>query len=90
MKITVSKTGQKSVPYSRKILVNNLLSTARAINLPDGQAKEIAELTANKIEVWLEKHTAVTTADIRRVAGGTLKKLNKDLAYIYINQRRII
>lgn len=53
-----------------------------------GQAEMIAQRVVRDVSDWLENRPEVTSHDIRRAAGKTLKSHHPDAAYLY-DQHRI-
>jgi transcriptional regulator NrdR family protein len=88
--IVIKYSGEKDGEFSRQKLVESILINARSIKVPAGQAEEIANSVADDVERWLSSRSEVTTSDIHRIASGSLKKLHKDLAYLYNNSYKMI
>lgn len=89
-KLIVKHKNTKDQDFSSDKLKNNLLLNAQAINIPEGQAFQIADIVCKDVETWLKNRTEVTSSDIRRVTTKSLGKLHKGLAYFYSNQETII
>lgn len=88
--LVIKRTGERDGEYSREKLKKSILVEAAALNIPDGQAEEIAKKACNEVEKWLKTKTEVTSNDIRLIAAKSLKKLHEDLAYIYGSREHII
>ena len=76
--------------FSSEDFKKSLLDLAQSINIPEGQAEEIADLALSAVASWLRSRHTVTDQDIRRVTTNKLNKLHPDLAYIYSNDGYII
>lgn len=88
--VIVKSSDAREKPFARKTLYSSLMRESLSINIPLGQAEEIARLTCDHVEKWIHGRRIVTTTDIHRIATSKLNRLHTDLAYIYANNTHII
>ena len=63
---------------------------AKALGIPEGSAEIFIKSTIDSVNAALKNKNIVTSADITRLAVKSLKKFNKDFAYVYENRDTII
>ena len=77
------QTRTRAKEFSVKELKSDILREAKILKIPDDVAKMAATRTAEQIQKWIDKRTAVTIEDLNRQAAKELKKYNADLSYVY-------
>lgn len=63
---------------------------AKALGIPEGSAEIFINNTIDSVNAALKGKNIVTSADVTRLTVKTLKKYNKDFAYVYENRDTII
>ena len=87
---TPKRKNNKSRPFSKTELQEDLIIEGRAIGLAPAYAEQVATKVATNVEKWASSHGDITEEDIERVTTKELENLHKDLAYIHKHRRRII
>ncbi len=77
------QTRTRAKEFSVKELKSDILREAKILKIPDDVAKMAATRTAEQIQKWIDKRTAVTIEDLNRQVAKELKKYNADLSYVY-------
>ena len=75
---------------TEKALVQELKLHAKALGIPEGSAEIFINQTLESIKKFLKNKSIVTSSDLDRVIIKSLKKYNKDFAYVYQNRDTII
>ena len=75
---------------TEKALRKELKLQAKGLGLPDGSAELFIDETMKTVKKSLKGKSIITSADLDRIITRTLKKYNKDLAYVYENRDTII
>lgn len=73
--------------FMRKKLHKSIVATCLSLRTPEGQANIVADLVCDAVEIWLKKHSEVTSHDLRMVAARHLKKYHPEAAYLYEQHR---
>ena len=68
----------------------DLLREARAVGMPEGQAKGVADKVVPKLMRWITKREQVTEDDVNRMMAEMVEPYSWDLAYVYKNRDKII
>lgn len=76
--------------FSKEKLHKSILAVCFAVNTSKGGAETAAKAVVMAVEEWLATRPEVTSEDIRRVAGRTLKVHNPDAAYYYTQHKHIV
>lgn len=75
---------------TEKSLKKELKLHAKALGIPEGSAEIFINETIKSVKKSLKGKSIVTTADLDRATIKSLKKYNKDFAYVYQNRDTII
>lgn len=75
---------------TEKSLKKTLKLHARGLGIPDGSAEIFIAETLKTVKKSLKGKSIITSADLDRLIIKTLKKYNKDFAYVYENHDTII
>ena len=79
-----------SEPLSRDKLYQSVKRACLQVRAPEGVAEQVAEQACRDVEHWCQSRPEITSDDIRRVAGRTLKQHHPEAAYLYQQQRLMI
>ena len=80
----------KKRQFSRTALINDIMKNARSANIPPGSAEVFANKTADHVEAWIKNRSTVTQDDLDRIIAKKLSTYNRDLAFFYKNNGKII
>lgn len=75
---------------TEKSLKKELKLHARALSIPEGSAEIFINETIKSVKKSFKGKSIVTAADLDRAIIKSLKKYNKDFAYVYQNRDTII
>lgn len=75
---------------TEKSLKKELKLHAKGLGIPDGSAEIFIAETLKTIKKSLKGKSIITSADLDRLIIKTLRKYNKDFAYVYENRDTII
>lgn len=75
---------------TEKSLKKELKLHARALSIPEGSAEIFINETIKSVKKSFKGKSIVTAADFDRAIIKSLKKYNKDFAYVYQNRDTII
>lgn len=90
VKVKRKKNSCQPITFSEIELKAELMREAQVLQIPVGAAEEIAIRVAGQVRKWVEKRSAVTTADIQRRVALEIEKYSPDLSYVYQNRGKII
>ena len=76
--------------YSHKGVKESVFRQAKALRLPEGWGKQIAERVAKATDKWIENKDIVTEDDLRNFICKELEKVSPDIAFAYQNHDKII
>ena len=76
--------------YSRSALIKDIAKNAQSVGIPPGSAAVFATAAADHVEAWLKDRPKVTQQDLNRVIAKKLSAYNRDLAFFYKNNGKII
>ena len=74
---------------TEKSLKKELKLHAKALGIPEGSAEIFINETIKSVKKSFKGKSIVTTADLDRAIIKSLKKYNKDFAYVYQNRDTI-
>lgn len=75
---------------TEKSLKKELKLHAKGLGIPDGSAEIFIAETLKTVKKSLKGKSIITSADLDRLTIKTLRKYNKDFAYVYENRDTII
>lgn len=75
---------------TEKSLKKELKLHAKGLGIPDGSAEIFIAETLKTVKKSLKGKSIITSADLDRLIIKTLRKYNKDFAYVYENRDTII
>lgn len=75
---------------TEKSLKKELKLHAKGLGIPDGSAEIFIAETLKTVKKSLKGKSIITSADLDRLTIRTLRKYNKDFAYVYENRDTII
>lgn len=88
MKHIVKRHGLEEHFDSKKVFTSSFRA-AKNVHLTDKEAKQIADQVCQDINVWIGKKSEVNSGEIFKEVIKSLKKLNKDAAFMYETHRDI-
>lgn len=90
-KVVVKAAGRRpSEAFDREKFTRSIVATCRSLKVPDGQAEEIATLTAQDLDNWLADKAEITSSDLRRIGAEKLARYHTQAAYLYNQQLTVL
>ena len=87
----IKRSGHRpSEPFDREKLQHSIRAACLSVRSPEGEAESTASLVADAVIVWITTKPAVTSHDLRRLAGSQLEQYHPEAAYFYQQYRTII
>lgn len=71
-------------------LLQSIRAACLSVRSPEGEAESTATRVTNAVIIWVESKPAVTSHDLRRLAGAHLERYHPEAAYLYQHHRIII
>lgn len=76
--------------YSSDKLHASIMAACLSVRSPEGEAEMIAHHVSSAVTQWCHRRAAVTSHDLRRVAGGLLHEFHPEAGYLYQNHRLVV
>lgn len=76
--------------YTHDKLRSSVHAACLSVRSPEGEAESIAEHVATIVSDWCSSRAAVTSDDLRRVAGKCLDLFHPEAAYLYQNHEMVV
>lgn len=86
----VKKSNRGKEPFDAGKLQKSIYAACLSVNLPLGEAGQVAELVVHDVLKWLDNKEVVTGGDIRQIAHEKLLVYHPDVAYIYKQYKHIM
>lgn len=87
----VKRSGRRpSEKFDPEKLLQSIRAACLSVRSPEGQAESTAAHVTNAVIIWVESKPAVTSHDLRRLAGAHLERYHPEAAYLYQHHRIII
>lgn len=87
----VKRSGNRpSEAFDTNKLLYSIRAACLSVRSPEGEAESTAANVTTAVMLWLENKPAVTSHDIRRLAGAHLVRYHPEAAYLYQNHKVII
>lgn len=88
--ILKQRGARPSEPFHQHKLHQSILAACLSVRTPEKEAEIVAGHVCNHVRTWLEQKAEVTSADLRRIAGGHLRVFHPDAAYLYEQHRLVL
>lgn len=82
--------GRPTESFDRDKLQRSIRATCLSVRSPEGEAESTAQLVADAVVIWIASKPAVTSHDLRRLAGAHLERYHPEAAYLYQHYQVII
>lgn len=80
----IKRSGRRpSETYTQEKLHDSIRAACLSVRSPEGEAAQIARIVSDLVTKWCFGRHAVTSNDLRRVAGTHLGHLHPEAAYLY-------
>jgi transcriptional regulator NrdR family protein len=87
----VKRSGRRpSEAFDADKLLRSIQAACLSVRSPEGEAESTASNVTGAVVLWLDTKPAVTSHDIRRLAGAHLERYHPEAAYFYQHHRIII
>lgn len=87
----VKRSGRRPTEtFDRDKLHHSIRAACLSVRSPEGEAESTAANVADAVILWLDTKPAVTSHDLRRIAGAHLSRYHPEAAYFYQQHRIII
>ena len=87
----IKQNGRRaSEHFSEEKLHASVRAACRSVRAPEGEATTIAEHVVQAVSQWREGKSAITSADIRRIATRGLEIFHPEAAYLYQNHEIVV
>lgn len=87
----VKQSGRRPTEsFDRDKLLRSIRAACLSVRSPEGEAESTAQLVADAVITWVIAKSAVTSHDLRRLAGAHLERYHPEAAYLYQQYRVII
>ncbi len=87
----VKRSGRRpSEAFNPDKLLRSIQAACLSVRSPEGEAESTASNVTGAVILWLDTKPAVTSHDIRRLAGAHLERYHPEAAYLYQHHRIII
>lgn len=82
---TIHKRSRQTEEFNAVKLHQSIMASCLACRSFEGEAHAVAQKVSEHVIAWLATKQAVTSADLRRVAGRSLAIYHPEAAIIYAN-----
>ena len=87
----IKQNGRRSSEaFSEVKLHASVQAACRSVRAPEGEAVTIAEHVVRAVSDWCQDKSAITSADIRRIATRGLEIFHPEAAYLYQNHEIVV
>jgi len=87
----VKRSGRRPTEsFDADKLLRSIRAACLSVRSPEGEAESTAAAVTNAVILWVESKPAVTSHDLRRLAGAHLERYHPEAAYFYQQHRAII
>lgn len=87
----VKRSGRRPTEsFDADKLLTSIQAALLSVRSPEGEAESTATAVTHAVIVWVESKPAVTSHDLRRLAGAHLERYHPEAAYLYQHHQAII
>lgn len=87
----VKRSGRRpSEPFDAEKLLRSIRAACLSVRAPEGEAESTAGIVTSAVVLWVQSKPAVTSHDLRRLAGAHLERYHPEAAYFYRHHQTII
>lgn len=76
--------------FNHAKLHHSVRAACLSVRSPEGEAETVAQRVGKCVSDWVSDRSAVTSADIRRVASNALATFEPEAAYLYQNHNLVV
>lgn len=87
----VKRSGRRPTEsFDQDKLLRSIRAACLSVRSPEGEAESTARLVTDAVIIWATDRSAVTSHDLRRLAGTHLERYHPEAAYLYQHYQVII